>query len=207
MHILIGALVGAAFAVAVTVGMSLVTGRKPNWKHVALAALGGAVSGAIASATLGAGGLATATLGRQAVGFGVGGAVGGASERVAENALEGRHLEDGVVEATAIGGASGLVSLGVTRGGREVATRFFPRTGAGDVTGASRNVWKEIMTAPTPGTGSGFLRGMDQRRDALAAEAQATQPAAPPVQQAAPVQAEPPRPAARGAIQALQGAF
>lgn len=168
MHILIGALVGAVFAVGMTVGMSLLTGRKPVWKHVALAALGGAVSGAIASATLGAGGFAAAGLGRQVVGMGLGGAVGGATERVAENAVEGKPLEEGVVRSTVVGAGAGVVSLGVTRGSGLVLARVAPRAVAAAPVTASgaRGFVARVMAAPTPGTGRGFLRGLEARREA-----------------------------------------
>lgn len=213
MHVLIGALVGAAFAVVVTVGMSLLAGKKPRWKHVALAALGGAVAGAVASATLGAGGLAATTLGRQAVGFGLGGAAGGASERVAENALEGRPLHQGVGRATVVGGASGVVSLGVTRAGGAALSRVLPRsTSPAATSGISRSLVREVMTAPTPGTGAGFLRGLDARRDALATPAADAAPAdalATSAGDGAPAKAPPApqAPPSRGAVRALEGAF
>lgn len=173
MHILIGAAVGAVFAVGMTVAMSLLGGRKPVWKHVALAALGGAVSGAVASATLGAGGFAAASLGRQVVGFGLGGAVGGATERVVENAVDGQPLHEGVGRATAIGGATGLISLGVTRATPVVTKALpfrLPRVGApvvDETLGAARPLVNRVLTAPTPGTGSGVRRGLEARREAL----------------------------------------
>jgi hypothetical protein len=172
MHVLIGALVGAGFAVLLTVGMSLLAGRRPSWKHVALAALGGAVAGAVASATLGAGGLAGTTLARQAVGFGLGGAAGGAGEQVAENALDGRPLGEGVARSTLVGGGAGLVSLGVTRAGGAVVSRVLPPApaSASPALGTSRSLLRTVMTAPTPGSGAGVRRGLEAREEALAAE-------------------------------------
>ncbi len=167
MHILIGAIVGAVFAVGTTVGMALIMGRKPVWKHVALAALGGAVGGAVASATLGAGGFAAASLGRQVVGMGMGGAMGGASERVAENIVEDRPLHEGVARSTIVGAGTGVVSLGMTRASGAAIARFAPRLAAAPVAATGpRGVFTRIMAAPTPGTGRGFLRGLEARREA-----------------------------------------
>lgn len=167
MHILIGALVGAVFAVGMMVGMSLLTGRKPIWKHVALAALGGAVGGAVASATLGAGGFAGAALGRQVVGMGLGGATGGASERVAENLVDGRPVHEGLARSTAVGGVTGVVGLGVTRTNGAVLARLFPNLAASPaVSTGVRGFIRRAMASPTPGTGRGFLRGLESRREA-----------------------------------------
>lgn len=165
MHILVGALVGAVFAIGMTVGMSLLTGKRPVWKHVALAALGGAIGGAVASATLGAGGFAAAGLGRQVVGMGLGGATGGASERVAENVVEDRPLHEGVARSTAVGAATGVVSLGMTRASGAAIARFVPRAAPAVTAAGHRGVFARIMAAPTPGTGRGFLRGLESRRE------------------------------------------
>lgn len=175
MHILFGAVVGALFAVAMTVGMSLVMGKKPNWKHVALAALGGAVAGAVASATLGAGSFAAAGIGRQVVGFGLGGAAGGASEQVGENVFDGRPLHEGVGRATVIGGATGVVSLGATHAGSALTSKVLPRVlpgvaarlsaGVDDVAAVTPSLLRRVMAASTPGTGGGFRRGLDAEFD------------------------------------------
>jgi hypothetical protein len=175
MHVLIGALVGAVFAVGLTVVMGLVTGRRPTWKSIGLAALGGAVSGGIASATLGAGGLAGAPMGRQLVGFGLGGAVGGGTERAAENVVEHRPVTKGVATATVIGGASGLVSLGVTRTGSSLLARVRPtsvpttsiRARLLPASLLGKDTLRRIVEAPTPGTGSGALQYWRRWRDHL----------------------------------------
>lgn len=113
------------------------------------------MAGAITTATLGASSTVGIGLGRQAVSFAVGGAAGGAAERVADNALEDRDLDDGVLEATAVGGAVGLTSLGTSKVLRHVGTRVFPNLGRGTPTSAVG----KLFGASTPGTGGGMLRG------------------------------------------------
>lgn len=177
MHILFGAVVGALFAVAMTAGIALIQGKKPNWKHVALAALGGAVAGAVASATLGAGSFAAAGLGRQVVGFGLGGAAGGATEQVGENAFEGRPLHENLGTATLVGGATGVVSLGATHAGSALTSRVLPRvlpgltarvtSGVDGVAKVTPSLLRRAMAAPTPGTGAGVRRGLDDYFEGL----------------------------------------
>lgn len=177
MHILFGAVVGAVFAVVMTAGIALLQGKKPNWKHVALAALGGAVAGAVASATLGAGSFAAAGLGRQVVGFGLGGAAGGATEQVGENAFEGRPLHENVGTATVVGAATGVASLGATHAGTAITSRVLPRvlpnltarvtSGVNGVAEATPTLLRRVMAAPTPGTGSGIRRGLDDYFEGL----------------------------------------
>lgn len=192
MHLLIGALAGALFAAGLTLAMSLLSGRKPDWKHVGLAALGGAVAGFVGAATLGAGGMATATLGRQAVAFGLGGAAGGASEQVADNAIEGRPLERGVARATVVGGAAGVVTLGASRATTAAIGRVAPRLAARVAPGTTPDLSKpslpslpvRLITAPTPGTGRGWVRSWQDRCEARAARAADAQ--APPADEDAP---------------------
>lgn len=170
MHILIGAVVGAVFAVAVTVGMSLLTGRKPVLKTVLLAALGGAVSGAVASATLGVGGVAAATTGRQVVAFAAGGAVGGGTERAAKNAVEGRPVHEDVLKASLVGGAAGTISLGTTRVSSAVMTKVFGPASVNAANAAARpTLLRRAIEAPTPGTGSGLVNFVDDRLENLIA--------------------------------------
>jgi hypothetical protein len=186
-HILIGALAGALFAVAVTVGMSLITGRKPTWKQVLLAGLGGAVGGAIGAATLGAGGMAGATIARQAVAFAAGGAGGGASERVADNAIVGRPIGSGVVRATVVGAGTGLVSLGSSKLTSAVLGKVAPNLAArwanGGLAERPATLPARIIAAPVPGTGSGYISWWDrwtERREAARRKAaQAEPPSAP----------------------------
>ena len=54
MHILIGAVVGGVFAAAVIVTVALVMRRKITAKNLLLGVLGGAIAGAVTTATLGA---------------------------------------------------------------------------------------------------------------------------------------------------------
>lgn len=164
MHILIGALVGAAFAVAITVGMSYLAGKKPVLKHVLLAALGGAISGGIASATLGAGGVAGATLTRQAVAFAAGGAAGGGGERIARNAVDRKPLHEDVAISTAVGAGAGLVSLGASRASSAVMHKVLgPSAAAASDRLVHPTLLRRIAEAPTPGTGSGFVSFFDDR--------------------------------------------
>ncbi len=168
MHLLIGALAGALFAAVVTVGFSLLQGRKPDWKQVGLAALGGAVAGFVGAATLGVGGLAAATTTRGAMSFALGGAAGGASERVAENAIEGRALHEGVGSATAVGAVAGLATFGVSKGFERIVPAVVAKVPAlarftpGEAP-ASPSFIRRLWDAPTPGTGGGWVRAWRER--------------------------------------------
>ena len=168
MHLLIGALAGALFAAVVTVGFSLIQGRKPDWKQVGLAALGGAVAGFVGAATLGVGGLAAATTTRGAVSFALGGAAGGASERVAENAIDGRALHEGVGSATAVGAVAGLATFGVSKGFERIVPAVVSKVPAlarftpGEAP-ANPSFVRRLWDAPTPGTGGGWVRAWRER--------------------------------------------
>jgi hypothetical protein len=170
MHLLFGALAGALFAAVVTVGFSLLQGRKPDWKQVGLAALGGAVAGFVGAATLGVGGLATATAGRGAMSFALGGAAGGASERVAENAIDGRALHEGVGSATAVGAVAGLATFGVSKGFERIVPAVVSKVPAlarftpGEAP-ANPSIIRRLWDAPTPGTGGGWVRAWRERLD------------------------------------------
>jgi len=159
MHILIGALVGAAFALALVAGAALLTRKKPTLTQVLLAGLGGAVAGAVCSATLGASGLLGATTARQVVAFGVGGASGGSAEQVADNLVEGRDVGEGVLRSAGVGAATGVVSLGTLRGTRHVLTRVAPALVS---TNGGGNLATRLLTAPVPGTGTGLLRALEE---------------------------------------------
>lgn len=162
MHILIGAIVGATFAVVLVAGAALITGKKPTLKNLALAALGGAVAGAVTSATLGAGGVVGAGAVKQVVAFSAGGAAGGVSERVADNGLEDRALHDGVVKSAGVGAAAGLISLGTMRGTRHVIGKVSPRLLMSP--GGNMNFGMRLLTAPVPGTGAGLVRLHEERK-------------------------------------------
>ena len=155
MHVLFGALAGAGFALLAVAAIGLATGKGLSLKSLALAALGGAVAGAITTATLGASSTVGVGVVRQVVSFAAGGAAGGAVERVADNAIEDRPLHDGVVEATAVGGAVGVGSLGASSALRHVGARVFPALSRG----APTSTLGKLLGAATPGTGGGLLRG------------------------------------------------
>lgn len=197
MHLLLGAVVGAVFAAVLTAGMSLLSGRRPSWKQVGLAALGGAVAGFVGAATLGVGGMATATLGRQVVAFAAGGAAGGAAEQVAENAATRRPLHEGVVTATAVGAGAGVATLGMSRGASAVLTRVAPRLAPGLArpvaletdASAAVSLPVRIITAPTPGTGRGWVRAWEDRVEAMKRRTETVLDALDPARHVAPADA------------------
>ncbi len=127
MHVLIGALFGAVFAVGATAVVAVVAGKRPTAEQLLLAALGGAVAGGFAAATLGAGGAAAAGIGRQVVGFAGGGAAGGTTEQAGRNVLEGRPVHENLDRAAALGAINGSAALGVTRGTVAVGRQVFSR--------------------------------------------------------------------------------
>lgn len=115
MHLLIGALVGAVVGVVGAIIIAKVTGKPVTWKTVVAGAVGGAVGGLITAATLGVGSAVAATAARTATSYVVGGAGGGGATRATDNLLDGRPVEEGVVQASAIGAASGLAFYGAGR--------------------------------------------------------------------------------------------
>ncbi|MGE0712637.1 MAG: hypothetical protein AB7N76_03435 [Planctomycetota bacterium] len=158
MHILAGALAGAAFAVVAVAVVALVTRKPTTAKALLLAALGGAVAGAVTTATLGASSGVAVGLGKEVAAFAMGGAAGGGSERLADNALEGRPLTDHLATSTAVGAGVGLVSLGSGKALRAVGERVFPAlTRMAD--SGSHSFAKKLLGASTPGTGGSWLRG------------------------------------------------
>ncbi|MCA8924607.1 MAG: hypothetical protein KDD82_22535 [Planctomycetes bacterium] len=118
MHILIGALVGAAVAVGVTLLLHAITGRRLRLRDVLLSAAGGALGGAVITGTLGVGAAVgtTRTLGA----FGLGGAVASGSEQAGRNVLDERPVLEGVGRASAIGGATGVAFPVVAKGAGKV---------------------------------------------------------------------------------------
>lgn len=157
MHILLGTIVGAAFAAGTVVLFALARGKSPVMKHVILAAVGGAVAGAVTTATLGAGGTAAAGLGHEVVAFAVGGGSGGAAEQLAENVMEGRDLADGLAVSAAFGAGVGVVSLGAAKGFQAGVARFVPKRWQS--TGPPKTLLQKLMAAKTTGTGGSWLRG------------------------------------------------
>lgn len=127
MHVLVGALFGAVFAVGATAVVAFATGKRPTAEQLILAALGGAVSGGFAAVTLGAGGAAAVGIGRQVTAFAGGGAAGGATEQAGRNVLAGRPVHHDLDRAAALGAVNGTVALGVTRGTVEVGRQVFSR--------------------------------------------------------------------------------
>jgi len=105
---LLGALLGAAVAVVVTVGVAAFTKRELRLRDVLISAAGGAIGGAVITATLGVGGVTAASTARSLTAFGAGGAVAAGSEQAGHNALDDRPLHAGVAEASLIGGAVGI---------------------------------------------------------------------------------------------------
>ncbi len=171
MHILLGALVGGTLSLMTVAVVALVTGSRPGWKAVALAVLGGAVAGAVTSATLGASSIVGVGTARQVVAFAAGGAAGGAAEQVTDNAIEGRPLQQGVVRATAAGAGTGLASLGAMRVTRYALGRLSPIVSeraarlVSRFRGAPRSeptLVGRILSAPAPGTGGSFVRALDE---------------------------------------------
>jgi len=156
-HILLGTIVGASFAALTVVLFAVARGKTPVAKHVLLAALGGAVAGAVTTATLGAGGTAAAGVGHEVVAFAVGGGSGGAAERLAENAMEGRELGEGLATSAAFGAGVGVLSLGAAKGFQAGATRFIPKRWQS--TGPPKTLLKKLLAAKTTGTGGSWLRG------------------------------------------------
>ncbi len=132
-------------------------GKTPVAKHVLLAALGGAVAGAVTTATLGAGGTAAAGIGHEVVAFAVGGGSGGAAERLAENALDGRELGEGLASSAAFGAGVGVLSLGAAKGFQAGAARFIPKGWRS--TGPPKTLLQKLLAAKTTGTGGSWLRG------------------------------------------------
>lgn len=157
MHILLGTIVGASFAAATVVLFAVARGKTPVAKHVLLAALGGAVAGAVTTATLGAGGTAAAGIGHEVVAFAVGGGSGGAVERLAENAIDGQALGEGVASSAAFGAGVGVLSLGAAKGFQAGAARFVPKRWQS--TGPPKTFLQKLMAAKTTGTGGSWLRG------------------------------------------------
>jgi len=156
MHVLLAALAGGAFAVLAVSAFALVQGQRPTLKNLLLAGLGGAIAGAVTAATLGASAAAGGVgLTRQAVSFAAGGAAGGATERVADNYVEGRDLDEGVLKSTALGAGVGLASLGATKAVRAVGVRAFPKA----FTGTPTSWFGRLASSYTPGTGGSWLRG------------------------------------------------
>jgi len=115
MHVLVGALIGAAVGVALAVIVAKIMRQPITWKTIAAGAVGGAVAGAITAATLGTGEAAAVTAFRAATAYVAGGAGGGGAGRATENVLDKKPIGQGVPEATAIGGASGLLFYGAGR--------------------------------------------------------------------------------------------
>ncbi|HBP22523.1 MAG TPA: hypothetical protein DEA08_32680 [Planctomycetes bacterium] len=155
MHILIGALAGGTFAALAVVAMAVVTRKPVKMEHVLLAALGGAVAGAVTTATLGASTVAGATLARQAGAFALGGAAGGGVEQAADNVMNERPLHEGVVTSTAVGAGVGLVSLGGGKAFESVGKRVLPSVFAA---GAPKTAVGEFIGSARPSTGSGLIR-------------------------------------------------
>ncbi len=182
MHILIGGLVGGAFALVTVAAAAVIMGRRPTLKNAGLAILGGVVAGAITSATLGASSLVGVTATRQVVAFAAGGAAGGAAEQLADNALSARPLQQGVARASGTGAATGLISLGFVKGSHRVLAKVAPGllarmgsagravrgaagSGGGAVgaatapaTGAGGTFASRVLSAPAPGTGGSWVR-------------------------------------------------
>ncbi|MBL4848649.1 MAG: hypothetical protein JKY65_24265 [Planctomycetes bacterium] len=156
MHILLGTIVGATFAVLTVVAFTVIRGKTPVLRNVLLAALGGAIAGAVTTATLGAGGMATAGIGREVIAFAIGGGSGGVGERVAENALEGQDLTEGVATAAGLGAAVGVLSLGAAKGIQAGGARLLPKRWT---TGPPKSFLSKILAAKTTGTGSTWLSG------------------------------------------------
>jgi hypothetical protein len=157
MHILLGTVVGASFAALTVVLFAVARGKTPVAKHVLLAALGGAIAGAVTTATLGAGGTAAAGVGHEVMAFAIGGGSGGAAEQLAENAIEGRALGEGLATSAAFGAGVGVISLGAAKGFQAGATRFVPKSWQS--TGPPKTLLRKLLAAKTTGTGGSWLRG------------------------------------------------
>lgn len=158
MHVLFGALIGAVMTVGATVVVAMATGKRPTAEQLVMAALGGAVAGGFAAATLGAGGGAAVGMGRQVVAYAGGGASGSVTEQAGNNLLDGRPVREGLDRAAAFGAVNGTIGLGVTRAtvavGRQVVSRArLPRMAASITPNLGNVVTRAYERSARPLTG------------------------------------------------------
>ena len=185
-----GALIGAVVGAAIEVIGQKMSGKPIDWGRVGQAALVGAVAGLVGGAVAGrllqtganaasrtvaaartTGQVVRPTVARRVVAYGAGGGAGGASARVTDNALEGRPLQDGVVEATALGVGLGVVAVPVEAGLQRVAGAVTRRVRGGpgpsaavadDLAGAADDV-RPAGTVADDAAGAGGGARLDPR--------------------------------------------
>lgn len=169
-HVLIGAGIGAVLGAASVIILAKATGRPINWKSVVANALGGAAGGAITAATFGAGSIASVGIARTVGGYAAGGFAGGVVTRISDNGMEGRPLDDGVLEA-----AVDCTLTSVVAGGAGKALTPLARAGGARIAAAS---WGRVFNRVTGKFDRGVVLladNVDNAKDAneLAKEKQA----------------------------------
>jgi RHS repeat-associated protein len=116
---LIGAVLGAAISVGVTLVSDAVQHKAPSLGEVAQSAVAGAVSGAIVGVTGPGAGLVSA------IGIGaLSGAAGNVAGKAVSNAITGKPLTDGLLDAGIDGAISGGLTAGLLKGGSLFLNRF-----------------------------------------------------------------------------------
>ena len=160
LHVLIGAVTGAALGAGATLVKSWIKDEPVDWKSVGAAALGGAAAGAVASATFGAGLLAGSTA-AQVTGMTLAGATGGAIEQTTDNVLHDRAWHEDVAEQAALGGA-----LGLTAGAGRVVARPLARSigswGPAQVVGrTAQRAWTPVANTGKRGW-QAYMRSMQR---------------------------------------------
>lgn len=126
-HVLIGAVGGAVISTVATATVMIVQGRRPTWNDLTVAAIGGALGGAVTAATLGLGSAATVTTTQGLLAFSTGGAVGAGSSQISENIFENRPVQEDVLESTLVGGVAGAVTFGASKVFAPIAQKLAPR--------------------------------------------------------------------------------
>jgi hypothetical protein len=115
MHLLVGALVGAALGVVGTIVAAKLADRPITWRSCLAGAVGGAVGGIVTAASLGTAAPGAIALGRAVLAFGAGGSASGLVQALAQNLLGHRSLARGLLSNT-LGGLVGGVVAGLTLG-------------------------------------------------------------------------------------------
>jgi hypothetical protein len=110
MHIVAGGLVVALLGVGTFLVYSRLTGKPVTAKALVAVAAAGFVAGVVSAATLGAGGAASAGLVKATAVSSLSGAAGRTTFQATTNLQEGQPLQDGLLEASAMGAAQGAVT-------------------------------------------------------------------------------------------------
>lgn len=126
-HIIIGTIGGAVISTVATATVMAIQGRRPTWQDLAVAAIGGALGGAVTAATLGLGSAATVTTTQGLLAFSSGGAVGAGTSQISENIFEDRPFHEDVLESTVLGGVAGAATYGSSKAIAPIARKFAPQ--------------------------------------------------------------------------------